>query len=262
MDIPEAQKAQYREEGYFILERVIPEEDLEVLRAECQRYIDEIDAQLEREQKATQGITHRHRRYFISNRHRNNPRLQRYIFNPAMEAICRATLGDNAYLFWEQFVVKGPEAGMKFGWHQDSGYIGFDHEPYMSCWCALDDMSEENGTVYVLPFSRAGTRSRQEHIIEEGTNDKIGYFGDDPGVPVVAPAGSVAVFSSVTFHRSSPNTTPRMRRVYLTQYSGTPILTKDGKHLWGNALPFIRDGRRVMPEWERVIADCGMRIAE
>ena len=71
--------------------------------------------------------------------------------------VCRATLGDTAYLFWEQYVVKGAEAGMKFSWHQDSGYVGYpDHKPYLTCWCALDDMSEENGTVYVMPFSQNG----------------------------------------------------------------------------------------------------------
>lgn len=25
------------------------------------------------------------------------------------------------------------------------------HKPYLTCWCTLDDVSEENGTVYVLP---------------------------------------------------------------------------------------------------------------
>ena len=42
-----------------------------------------------------------------------------------MADVCRATLGDTAYLFWEQYVVKGAEAGMKFSWHQDSGYVGY-----------------------------------------------------------------------------------------------------------------------------------------
>jgi ectoine hydroxylase-related dioxygenase (phytanoyl-CoA dioxygenase family) len=137
---------------------------------------------------------------------------------------------------------------MKFGWHQDSGYVGYDHKPYLSCWAAIDEVSEENGTVYILPFSRAGTRKRQDHIVEEGSNDKIGYFGEDPGIPVVAPAGSIAVFSSVSFHRSSPNTSKGWRRIYLTQYSAIPILTKDGSQLWGNAEPFLVDGDRVTTE--------------
>ena len=96
--------------------------------------------------------------------------------------ICRATLGDNAYLFWEQYVVKGASEGMKFSWHQDSGYVAYpDHKPYLTCWCALDDMSEENGTVYVMPFSHIGIRSWVKHIREEGSNDLVGYFGEKKG---------------------------------------------------------------------------------
>ena len=39
-------------------------------------------------------------------------------------------------------------------------------------------MNEENGTVYILPHSRAGTKDKIiDHLKEEGTNDLIGYTG-------------------------------------------------------------------------------------
>ena len=162
-----------------------------------------------------------------------------------MAAICRATLGDEAYLFVEQYVVKAAEVGMKFAWHQDSGYIGHDHRPYLSCWTTLDDVNEDNGTVYILPYSRAGTKTWVCHEREAGTNDMIGYRGDDPGIPIVAPAGSIAVFSSTTFHRSGPNTTKQPRRVYLSQYSAEPIMSTDGSKLWSSAVPLLKAGRNV-----------------
>ena len=40
----------------------------------------------------------------------------------------------------------------------------------------------------------------------------VGYFGDDPGDPVIVPAGSIACFSSTLFSRSGINATDRMRR--------------------------------------------------
>jgi ectoine hydroxylase-related dioxygenase (phytanoyl-CoA dioxygenase family) len=110
----------------------------------------------------------------------------------------------------------------------------------------LDDMTEENGTIYVLPYSRAGTQSRQEHVRQAGSNDLVGYHGDDPGIAVVVPAGSIAVFSSTTFHRSGANTTQGIRRVYLPQYSAEPILKRDGSGLWGFAEPFHKNGARVV----------------
>ena len=248
IEISESQKRQYEEEGYFIIESAMDCAQLNLLRVDCDRLTAETEAKMAKEAVSARGITHKGSRYFVSNRHRDNPSLRPYIFSELMAEICRSTLGPSAYLFHEQFVVKGPEVGMKFGWHQDSGYVGFDHRPYMSCWAALDDVTEENGTVYILPFSRAGTRRRQEHTMESGSNDKIGYFGDDPGVPVVAPAGSIAVFSSVSFHRSSPNTSDGWRRVYLTQYSAEPILTEDGTRNWSNAVPFLVDGNQITTE--------------
>ena len=247
MNITKNQIEQYREDGYMILESVIPDEHLKLLRDLCQYFIYEMDAQMDREGTDVIGITHRGKRYFVSQCYQRKSELFEFLYSDYIADICRATLGKDAYLFNEQYVVKGAEEGMKFGWHQDSGYVGYpEHKPYLSCWCALDDMSEENGTVSVMPFSRIGIRSWVHHSQEEGSNDKIGYYGDDPGVPVIAPAGSIAVFTSLNFHRSGANHTPRMRRTYLAQYSAEPLTIPDGTRLWGNAEPFLRDGKNVV----------------
>lgn len=255
INITDKQKQQYREEGYFILENVIPESLLELLRSECGTFINQMDERMERENTDVLGLNHRNKRYFVSNCFRQQPRLREFLFSDLMADICRATLGDTAYLFWEQYVVKGAEAGMKFSWHQDSGYVGYpDHKPYLTCWCALDDMSEENGTVYVMPFSRIGIRSWVKHIREEGSNDLVGYFGPEKGVPAIVPAGSIAVFTSINFHSSGTNTTDTMRRAYLAQYSAEPLLSHDGSRLWGSAEPLLQDGKSAVGEPPPVIS--------
>lgn len=245
--ITDAQKQQFINEGYFILESAIPQHHMNLLRGECQTFIDKMNTRMDAENTDVIGINHRHKRYFVSNCFRQQPSLREFLFSDLMANICRATLGENAYLFWEQYVVKGAEAGMKFSWHQDSGYVGYpDHKPYLTCWCALDDMSEENGTVHLLPYSRSGIRSWVHHIVEPGSNDKVGYFGSDPGISVVVPAGSIAVFSSFVFHSSGANITNKMRRVYLAQYSCEPILSPDKSKLWGNAEPFLNNGQSAV----------------
>ena len=47
----------------------------------------------------------------------------------------------------------------------------------MSVWCALDAATEDNGTIYVLPYSRAGTRELVEHVREPGSHDKVAIPG-------------------------------------------------------------------------------------
>jgi ectoine hydroxylase-related dioxygenase (phytanoyl-CoA dioxygenase family) len=66
------------------------------------------------------------------------------------------------------------------------------------------------------------------------------YFGKEPGVPAIVPAGSLVVFSSLTFHRSGANTTNRMRRAYVTQYSPQPILRPEDKQPMHLAVPFLK----------------------
>lgn len=247
INISEDQKALYRDEGYMILERAVPDSYLELLRGQCQQAIDQMDARMDAEGGDTLGINHRGSRYFVSNCFKEQPILREFLFSELMAEVCRATLGDNAYLFWEQYVVKGAETGMKFSWHQDSGYVNYpDHKPYLTCWCALDDMSEANGTVHLLPFSRAGIRSWVQHIVEEGSNDKVGYFGSDPGITVEVPAGTIVAFTSLNFHSSGTNTTDKMRRVYLAQYSCEPITSADGSKLWGNAEPLLLNGEMAV----------------
>lgn len=238
---------QYRTLGFFILEKVIPNEQLEGLREECERLVNEVDQEMEASGKTSHGITHYKQRYFIGNRGQESVKISEFIFGDVMAEVARATLGETVFLFNEQYVVKAPEKGTQFAWHQDSGYIGHYHTPYVSCWCSLDDMTIENGTIYVLPYDRAGMAPEDlfDHEIEAETNDKVGYKGDDPGVPALVPAGSVVVFSSRTFHRSGVNTSANSRRSYLAQYSKEIILTKDGTSNWGQAVPFWQEGQRV-----------------
>lgn len=242
--ISEEQKQQFENDGFCVVRNAIPAGLLERLRDECQRFMREKDEEMERKGVAVDEINHKGKRYFIALRYRDSEIMQELIFGPELEAICRSILGENVYLFLEQFVVKSADTGMSFSWHQDSGYLDFDHRPYLSCWCPLDDVTEENGTVYLLPYKEAGTRDRIEHVLQEGTNDKVGYFGDNPGVPVILKAGDIALFSSTCFHRSGANHTDKPRRVLLIQYSAEPILKSDGDPLYW-ADPFVVDGKKV-----------------
>ena len=234
----------FRDEGFFILEMVVSPSDLETLRGECQRLIDERDREMERLGVEKLDLDHLGRRYFV-HAYETSPAVRRFLLSDLMAQIAQATLGENVYLFNEQYVVKAAERGMKFGWHQDSGFIDYAHRAYLTCWIALDDVTEANGTVYLLPYSRAGTRDVVEHVRDQETNDLIGYFGDDPGEPLIVPAGSIACFSSTLFHRSGPNTTDRMRRIYLAQYSPEPILDEDRSAPRHLAEPLLVAGERV-----------------
>lgn len=247
-----AQRDQFEREGYAVFERALEGPLLELLREECAAVIAREDARLDALGVEVDGISHRGKRYFAGECQRVQPGLRDMLFSETMADICRATIGDDAYFFYDQYVVKGASQGMPFSWHQDSGYVVGnggppDHKPYVTCWCTLDDTTIANGTVRILPFSQApATRDGVvPHVRQEGSNDLVGWTGDDEGVVVEVPAGSVVAFSSLALHSTGPNTTDRMRRVYLAQYSPEPILNPGSHHLRRNAIAFVRGGQQV-----------------
>ena len=242
--VTEEKKQQFRDDGYFVLERCVPEEHLQLMRDNCQEFIDEADAEMTAKGLDRMGLNAKGRRYFAPYCYQKKPVLGQFVFSELMAEICRATIGDEAFLFWDQYVVKGPDKDSSFSWHQDSGFVHLDCPMYLTCWVTLDDVTLENGTVYLLPYSQLGIRTVVKHIRDPKTNDLVGYFGKDPGVPVILPAGSIAVFSSYVFHRSGPNLTDKFRRVYLPQYSPTIIRNLEGKE-WGQSVPFLQGGEIV-----------------
>lgn len=242
--VTEEMLAQYRDEGYFVLESVLSADELALVRSGAQYSVDRLDALMDDAGVDRLGINARGKRYFSEMIYAERPELRSFVFGSTMAAICSAVLGPQAYLFWEQYVIKAADPDTTFAWHQDSGYVHEDHEPYLTCWIALDDVNEENGSVYLLPYSRSGIRSYIKHIRAE-TGDQVCYFGSDPGMPVIVPAGSIVCFSSTVIHRSGANLTDRYRRVYLLQYSADVITDKSGERPWGSFEQFLADGEVV-----------------
>ena len=236
------QKQQFDDEGVVILESVIPDDHLDMLRTSCSAAIKAVEDRMDASGNDVEGINHRGKRYFEPAHPDDYPAMQDFYFSELNADILRAALGDDAFLFLAQFTVKCGETGMSFAWHQDSGYVGYPHEPTVNLWCALDDMTEENGTLYLLPYSRAGTRELVKHEVQAGTNDAVGYFGDDPGDPLVVPAGTIVAFSSLVFHRSGPNTLGSMRRALTVEFSSHPMVNPETglNPLW--EIPFLENG--------------------
>jgi len=243
--ITEEQKRKYHHDGFFILESIIPEEELALVRKECTELIEEQNKEMDKLGTKVLNLSRKNSRYFVFLAYKDHPQLGKIIFSDLMAEICKSTIGDEAYLFWEQFVVKGTDPkGAEFTWHQDSGYVDYKHKYYVNAWIPLDDVNEENGTVYLLPYSLAGTKEKVEHKPVPGTNDREGYFGHEKGIPANCPAGSIVVFSSTVLHRSGTNNTNKMRRAYAIQFSPEPIYEADGS-LKGLAEPFLKSGERI-----------------
>ena len=221
MLVTEAQREQYRCEGYFILESVIPEAALDGLRAECGSLLAKRQRRLEIRGIAGFALDFYRRNESRDRAWRPAPLVRDFLFSDLMVEVGRATLGEDVYLFNEEYDITAAGGGITFFSQQDFGHY---HRPYLSCCCALDDMTIE----------------LFERRVEDSSNDEVGCHGDDPGVTAPAPAGSVVAFSSHVVHRSGPNTTERLRRAYLAQFSSRPVMNGQ----WNQSIPLLLKGER------------------
>src|SRR5690349_1781244 len=98
-EITDAMVAQFQDEGYVVLERVIGEEDLELLRSAAEFSMEHLDREMDAAGVDRLGINARGKRYFSPMVYQQRPELRSFIFGPVTEQICRRLLGENAYLF-------------------------------------------------------------------------------------------------------------------------------------------------------------------
>jgi ectoine hydroxylase-related dioxygenase (phytanoyl-CoA dioxygenase family) len=194
-------------------------------------------------------------RYVITGFVRRSEYARRLVFGELAAAICRAALGDEAYLYSETFVCMAPRNVHGWIWHQDSSYLDYvgcgHYPPNLGVWVALDDATEESGALIVLPFSVLDVRKVIPHdLTKPWDSDEVVDFGRSDGVLLPVKAGSIIVTSGALPHASNPNRTDGPRRAYLIQYSEQPVL-KDGKTVQ-MAVPLLRHGAHQTPTLEQI----------
>ena len=141
--------------------------------------------------------------------------LKTFSKHQVFRELCKDLIGNNVRLCWDQAVYKKPGTLDEFPWHQDNGYTFIEPQAYLTCWVALTDTDEFNGCPWIMPgLHKQGT-------LHHETTD-LGYEIDldsSKAVPVPLKAGSIAVFSSLTPHRTGPNTSDDIRKAYILQYA-------------------------------------------
>ena len=224
--ISEAQAASWNEQGFFLLESVIPKQQLEELITE----IDPYEARMEKfveSQGGKVGISTAQALTFSIHVVNRSHVARRFTQSKLMANLCLDLLGENARLYWDQAVYKKPGNPEEFPWHQDNGYSFVVPQDYLTCWIPLVNTTVENGCPWVMPgVHKQGT-------VKHWSTD-LGFqclTNADDAIPVEAKAGDVVVFSSLTPHRTGPNLTNDIRKAYICQYAhaGSHVVSTEGE---------------------------------
>lgn len=140
---------------------------------------------------------------------------------------------DELLFFNEHYVVKPSQTAVEFRWHRDDDeQLGMclhraSIPPYISAWCALDDITPENGALRFVPLPVQEALGPLHSSCEDDSCSSS--FRDEPALnaaataPLLAQAGSVVFFLSNVWHCSSANDSDSARRAFYAQYSRSKI---------------------------------------
>lgn len=214
--ITDAQARAYREVGAFVLPEVFAASELAALTAALDPYEVAANDALLQVDADQPSIARRDEIVFRAHIVSDCEAARAFARHPVLTALCRDLIGPRVRLYWDQLVYKRPGTAAEFPWHQDNGYTFITPQQYLTCWVALTDADETNGCPWIAPgMHRFGTLAHR--WTELGFQCLPGAPAN--AVPLPVKAGSVAVFSSLTPHRTGPNLTAAVRKSYILQYA-------------------------------------------
>ena len=218
------QIAQYQQDGYTILRNALSAEDLHELRTHIEGIASGAlpfpEANIEFDPNAPQ------QRHIDHLRKINGPSecdafFRDHAMRGALLTAAADLLGPDVKLYGDQVFIKGP-GGIEKTYHQDSSYFHIEPMDLATAWVALDDVTLENGCLWVVSGShREGlvdhsevwmVGSRQDKTVPDAAIDR------QREQPILLQAGDCSFHHSLLLHRSGPNQTTTRRRGMATHY--------------------------------------------
>ena len=225
--LSEAQKAAFERDGYYVMEGLLDDGEVESIRREITAIVDrypdvpeelvQIEPAVRRGAVEPESVELGVRKLFRMTLH--NELFRSLAHHPVMVGIAVELIGQDVALFQSMLLMKPPRFGGQKVWHQDNAYFRLEPNNVFGFWIALDDTDVENGCMHVIPGSH------REGIGEHGgVADDYGLSSAPAQNNVIAcimKAGDALVFHGETYHYTPPNKSDRRRRALQYHYAST-----------------------------------------
>lgn len=221
--LSDAQVSKYRKEGYLVVPSFFGPDVLDRVDMTIRKLTEEALASedlskvMELEPEPFEGQT------LVRRFH--NPYELHETFRQVATAVglvdcVQSLIGPNLNLQHSKLNMKPPAVGSVVEWHQDLAYFPHTNDDLVTLLVYLDDATEENGCLRVLPrnhthfFDHHGADGYFAGMITEDLESL--QFGRP--VSLEGPAGSVIFMHCMTPHSSHPNRSAKPRRTLIFEY--------------------------------------------
>ncbi len=253
--VSDAQKDFFWANGYLVVEDAVAAEQLAALQADFAEWVEE-----SRKHREPYGDTLDGRpRFDLEPGHSvDKPGLRRVnapvevsdayydaMANSRMTDCVADLIGPNVKLHHTKINSKLPGGHTQVKWHQDFPFTPHSNDDVVTALLMVDEVTEENGPLEVLPGSHRGTIHGLWHdgVFTGAVSDDVADDCQTKAVTCVGPAGSVCLMHTRLLHGSAPNKSSAPRTLFISVYSA-----EDAVAYAANPMPTKYEGLVVRGE--------------
>jgi phytanoyl-CoA hydroxylase len=249
------------DDGFLVVPNLVSPQDIERLKADTAalargkypcKSLEPMPAD-STDQQVLERLLCIHQPHFIS------PVIREFVFHAGIVGVLAKIIGahlahwNGAVKCMQSMLFIKPPGKQGQAWHQDEIYIPTRDRSLCGAWIALDDATDANGCLRVVPGSH-----RPGYLYPQKPHEDTGEFDFAPEshgfdaskeVLVKARAGSVVFFNGYLLHRSKRNRSEVYRRALVSHYMSMNSLLPwgDGTINGENVSMARADSRAVMP---------------
>lgn len=182
---------------------------------------------------------------------RISPGFHDVLWNPRFLVAASELLGNVPVRFWhDQIFSKPAKKGGVVAWHQDYSYwTRTKPVAHLTCWCALDDSTKENGCLqYIAGSHKWGLLPKpviagELQGIKDFLNDEQKKQFENPQFAEVK-AGEAIFHHSLTLHGSGENKSDKPRRAFVVNVFADGVVSDSNDPLL-QGVPAVSKGNKM-----------------
>lgn len=234
--LTQEQQQSYHRDGFLVVADAVTPAQLAALRLDFDGWV----AESRRHAAAYGAIIDGRPRFDVERGHNaDHPALRRVnspqevsdayldvMRSSRMTAIVTDLIGPNVKFHHAKINSKLPGAATAVKWHQDFPFTPHSNDDLVTALLFVDDVTDENGPLEVLPGSHRGEIRSLWHdgVFTGAIDEAVAADCQSRSVRALGPAGSVCLMHTRLLHGSAPNRSAHPRTLYICVYSAEDAL--------------------------------------